>query len=87
MLDTDARLRELGPAPLRNHRNVYHWMRQYRPLDQGHDDFILREDDFVTPVKKSQQGSGIHDFIEAVISRRPKCPLMVSLFFCKTIRR
>jgi hypothetical protein len=60
-------------------------MRQHRPLDKEHDDFILREDDFVTPVKKSQQGSGINDFIEAIISRRPKYPLMVSTL--QTIRR
>jgi hypothetical protein len=53
-------------------------MREHKPLDKGHDDFILREDDFVTPVKKSQQGSGINDFIETIISRRPKCPLKVS---------
>jgi hypothetical protein len=53
-------------------------MRQHKPLDEGHDDFILREDDFVTPVKKSEQGSGINDFIEAIICRRPKFPLMVS---------
>jgi len=53
-------------------------MCQHRPLDKGHDDFILREDDLVTPVKKSQQGSGINDLIETIISRRPKCPLKVS---------
>ena len=74
----DAKLRKLGPAPSRNHRNVYNWMRQYRPLDKGYDDFILRKDDFVSPIKKSEQGSSINDVIETTVSRWPKCPLQVS---------
>ena len=78
LLYIDARLRELGPAPSRNHRNVYNWMCHNRPLDKGHDDFILRKDDFVSPVKKSEQGSGINDVIETTVSRWPKCPLKVN---------
>jgi hypothetical protein len=78
LLDKDTRLRELGPAPARSHRNVYNWMRRHRPLEKGHDDFIRRSEDFIAPIKKNQQGNGIHDFIEAIISRRPQCPLKVS---------
>jgi hypothetical protein len=53
-------------------------MCHHRPLDKGHDDFIFRNEDFVTPIKKSQQCNGINDFIEAFISRWPQCPLKVS---------
>jgi len=77
LLDKDARLRQLGPAPARNHRNVYNWINNHKPLEEGYDDFIFRKEDFVTPIKNSQQSNGILDFVEAFISRYPQSPVKV----------
>jgi hypothetical protein len=77
LLDKDARLRQLGPAPARNHQNVYNWMNYHKPLEKGHDEFIFRKEDFIAPVKDSQQSNNIVNFIESLISRYPEGPLKV----------
>ncbi|KAF4630545.1 hypothetical protein G7Y89_g7598 [Cudoniella acicularis] len=65
----DSNLRSLAPALPRDHRSVFNWIRNEKPLDKDQYDFIYYRDDFVSLVNQPREG--FDEAVKSLLNRSP----------------
>lgn len=70
------RLQSIGPPTKRNHRSLFNWIWNQQALEPSEQDFIFRQDDFVS-LANGQDNSWIEGRIEDFVKRFPLKSLQV----------
>ncbi|KAI9870987.1 MAG: hypothetical protein M1830_003554 [Pleopsidium flavum] len=78
MLLREQKLKSMGPPTKRNHRSLFNWIWNLKPLVASETDFIFQEDDFVT-LADGQDDSWFDGRVEDLVKRFPSEKLQVGL--------